>query len=747
MSGREVCVSTFVVAVLLVAACGRSRVNPAQPPVAEASPAPSPSLAQPEPSASPPRDAPWPALVRDEQWDAAWRALEALGDAEKSGPEVRYVRARVAMARGDAPSAMPLFEGLESALPLLAADIEERRAEAALLAGPFAQAGEWFAARPAAASQLQAARAFEKAKDPRRALAAAEKVLASSARTRAEEGEARHIRIRVAGTPGDTERADARWLATQGADLPAASDALALVATLSPGQPLTAQELMVRGHVLADAGKTDDALRAIELAASAPGNTKLTDLDRTRARGMVLYRARGRWAEAAKTLTECAVVGGSHAGEDAFHAARALSRADRDDEAIRGYEDVERRFSTSTWGEQAAFFVPYLHMLHGEWHECAKGFDAYLRAHSSAADAPDARRDGALCKLLGGDTRPARLAFEHLVEDVSDATAGARMADLAALAALRDGDKTHAVARWTDVARTHPLSWPALVARARLREVGAEVPPNVDPQDPAAQPPAALAVRMPSPADILHRIGLDADAEIALRSRESSVTAEAGARGSEALCDAYGQLGRAKRRYQIAQSLPSAFFLSAPGTRTRWAWECAFPSPYEEDVHAAEEREKLPHGLLWAVMRQESAYDPDAVSPARAVGLMQLLPETARPVAEELGLAQDDARLTSPPYAIAVGARVLRRLLERFHGSVPLAVAAYNGGADSVERWLSRAPGMQIDAFVERIPFKETRDYVARVMGNLAHYGYLASGDAGVPDVQLELPARPTANR
>jgi soluble lytic murein transglycosylase len=227
-----------------------------------------------------------------------------------------------------------------------------------------------------------------------------------------------------------------------------------------------------------------------------------------------------------------------------------------------------------------------------------------------------------------------------------------------------------------------------------------------------------------------------------LRDRESAVTGGAGPRAPEVLCSVYGEIGRARRRYQIAQSLPSSLFLVAPSERTRWAWECAFPSPYEERVRAAEEREKLPRGLLWAVMRQESGFDPDAVSPARAVGLMQLLPETARPVAEELGLTHDDARLTSPPYAIAVGARVLRKLLDRFHGSVPLAVAAYNGGADSVERWLSRAPGMQLDSFVERIPYKETRDYVSRVMGNLARYGYLAEGDTGVPDVQLELSTR-----
>jgi soluble lytic murein transglycosylase len=121
---------------------------------------------------------------------------------------------------------------------------------------------------------------------------------------------------------------------------------------------------------------------------------------------------------------------------------------------------------------------------------------------------------------------------------------------------------------------------------------------------------------------------------------------------------------------------------------------------------------------------------------------MQLLPETARTVAEEMGLPADDARPTNPRYAIRVAARLLHKLLEQFRGDVPLAVAAYNGGAESVERWSSRASGLQLDTFVERIPFRETREYVARVMGNLARYAYLAKGEDGVPRVELELHAR-----
>ncbi|HEX3771832.1 MAG TPA: lytic transglycosylase domain-containing protein [Polyangiaceae bacterium] len=723
-------------------ACGRPEPPPAPaapaPPPAPSAPAASAIDADAEPAIT--EDTPWPALVRGERWDAAWRVLDALPEPERAKPEVRYVRARVALERGDASAALPLLDGLESVLPLLADDVARRRAEAKLAVGPYAEAGEWFALKASPGPQLDAARAFEKAHDTKRARAAADRVLASERRTRDQEGEARALRVRVDDPLGDLERADARWLAVQGADLAAASDALNLVARVDPRHPLTADELLARAKVLSDAMRPDDALRAIDLVPEAPGGDKVSKLAREHARGMTLFHARGRWTEAAKVLSECAVAAGPRGAEDAFYAARALSRADRDDEAVRGYEDVEKRFARTPWSDQAAFYAPYLQMLHGEWAACARGFEAYVRAYPAGRESHDAGRDGTLCKLLDGETKAARAGFEQLVEDEPDPVLSARMADMAALAALRDGDRTHAIARWTDVARSRPLSWPALVARARLALVKAPMPPVIDPADvPQGADPPPLAVLVPPPADTLHRLGLEVDAEQALHEREGAVTLGAGARAPEALCRAYGEIGRARRRYQIAQTLPSALFNAEPGPRTRWAWECAYPSPYAEEVRAAEGAEKLPPGLLWAVMRQESAYDPDAVSAAHAVGLMQLMPDTARPVAEELGLPRDDARLTSPPYAIRVGARLLRRLLDQFHGNVPLAVAAYNGGAEAIDRWMSRAPGMQLDTFVERIPFKETREYVARVMGNFARYAYLLSGEGGVPTVDLEL--------
>jgi soluble lytic murein transglycosylase len=668
--------------------------------------------------------------------------LETISGAEQGRPEVRFARARVALARGDGKSAITALEGLDAALPLLADYVARERAEAQAIVGPYDVAAEWYLSRGAPASLVRAAEAFERAKAPVRARAACDRVLASEKRTRAQEAEARSIRLWL--SPDDPAEADdARWLAIHAPDLPWGKESDTALAKLSPQKPLTTDELLARADAFSLAGRTDDAVRAIERVEKAPGR-RVNALERSRAKGDALYRG-GKYGEAARVLGQCARAGGSHVAEDAFRAARALARADRDEEAIVALGDVAKQHAGTQWGDQASFLVGRLQLLHGRWKEAAAALDAYVVKYPNGAEHHDAVRDRALARLLEGDAHGARPLFEELAEDEPDPLAAGRARTMAALAAFRDGDRMHAIARWTDVARSRPLSWPALVARARLTQIGAPLPPFVDPGTVddaggavAGDASAPLAIALPSPVDLLHRIGLDADAENELHEREAAVSAAAQGRSTEALCDAYGQLGRAKRRYQVAQQIPAALLSLAPTPRTRWSWDCAFPMPYDVEVVARAGENALTPALIYGVMRQESGFDPDAVSSAHAVGLLQLLPETARTlVAPER--ADDATRLTSPPVNIALGARYLKDLLDRFHGVLPLAIAAYNAGPDAVTRWLARPKGLDLDLFVERIPYAETRTYVARVMGNVARYGYMRSGDVGVPAVNLDM--------
>jgi soluble lytic murein transglycosylase len=132
--------------------------------------------------------------------------------------------------------------------------------------------------------------------------------------------------------------------------------------------------------------------------------------------------------------------------------------------------------------------------------------------------------------------------------------------------------------------------------------------------------------------------------------------------------------------------------------------------------------------LVYAIVRQESAFDVRAVSPAGAQGLMQLMPGTARGIAGTLGLPYLPGDLTgSPQYNLSLGSAYIANLLNRFAGSYILALAAYNAGPSRVDQWLSTNgdPRVGTEAaidWIELIPFSETRNYVQRCLENLQVY-------------------------
>jgi soluble lytic murein transglycosylase len=118
-----------------------------------------------------------------------------------------------------------------------------------------------------------------------------------------------------------------------------------------------------------------------------------------------------------------------------------------------------------------------------------------------------------------------------------------------------------------------------------------------------------------------------------------------------------------------------------------------------------------------SLIRQESLFMPDAVSPATRTGLMQLLPRTARASRPDAGLAPADARaLHAVPTNVRLGTTLLPPLLDKYDGSSAKALAAYNAGEDAVTKWEKRYGPTPDDEFTELISFRETRDYVKLVL-------------------------------
>jgi soluble lytic murein transglycosylase len=134
--------------------------------------------------------------------------------------------------------------------------------------------------------------------------------------------------------------------------------------------------------------------------------------------------------------------------------------------------------------------------------------------------------------------------------------------------------------------------------------------------------------------------------------------------------------------------------------------------------------------MIHAIARQESQFDRKIVSRAGARGLMQLMPGTARDVAGKTGVAYNLSSLDDPTFNASLGSWYFGRLMDRYGGNYVLSVAAYNAGAGNVNKWLvangdPRLPGVDVLAWIEAIPFKETRDYVQRVLENAVVYDML----------------------
>jgi peptidoglycan lytic transglycosylase len=154
-----------------------------------------------------------------------------------------------------------------------------------------------------------------------------------------------------------------------------------------------------------------------------------------------------------------------------------------------------------------------------------------------------------------------------------------------------------------------------------------------------------------------------------------------------------------------------------------------YPRPYDVEIESASSSAGVDAPLFYGVVRQESLFRPDAVSPSGAVGLAQLMPGTARRLARANQQPVPSATdLFDPAVNLRLGAAHLRELIDRFDGQLLAALAAYNAGPLPVDRWLPEEP-MDADIWVENIPYNETRDYVQRVLWHSVVFGWLTSGE------------------
>ena len=158
-------------------------------------------------------------------------------------------------------------------------------------------------------------------------------------------------------------------------------------------------------------------------------------------------------------------------------------------------------------------------------------------------------------------------------------------------------------------------------------------------------------------------------------------------------------------------------------------WQLVFPRPYWEAITSDAQANGLDPYLVASLIRQESEFNPGAVSRANAYGLMQLLPSTGKSMAKKGGEKHfNTAELLNPATNIQLGTRDLRQTIDRYGGEVQYALASYNAGDTPVRLWMSSNDFKDVPEWVESIPYTETRDYVQAILRNREMYRAIYGG-------------------
>jgi soluble lytic murein transglycosylase len=344
----------------------------------------------------------------------------------------------------------------------------------------------------------------------------------------------------------------------------------------------------------------------------------------------------------------------------------------------------------------------------------------------TAADATAAQWRVAWTAILKRQPESSALLTGHLQRFPGSAYTADALYWLGRLA--EEGNQlTLARSYYAKLADRYPQNYFETLAAERLHALGREpvqvvegvahIPPvsaipRLDGEIPVA------AVRDHARAEALRSIGFDASAELELRAGYDAT-------GEPRLLLEVAQTAAAAGHYgtaivtvrQIFPQLESQPFLDVP----REVWTTAYAFPFDSSIRRWSSHFGLDPMLVAGLVHQESAFDPDARSGKNAIGLMQLLPGTARLLARGQKIRYSRFRLTDPDYNIRLGTAYLAGLVKQF-GSTEAALAAYNAGEDRVELWTAGQTYRETAEFVDSIPFTETRQYVQIIARNAEIY-------------------------
>ena len=408
-----------------------------------------------------------------------------------------------------------------------------------------------------------------------------------------------------------------------------------------------------------------------------------------------------------------------------------LARNDGDEAGNRALlQQMEERYPQSRWLEEGLYSSGNMYLIKRESAQAIEVYEQLFQRFPNSTYGPSAHwRAAWLSYRMRNYTDAARLMEEQIARYPTSAETPGALYWRGRL--YEDPEKNYAQAAnfYTALTSGYRNYYYAILARERLRMMGPQSAVGPSPVLAQVRTPPAPTLVEELPENDPHLIKARLLANAGLNDYIGPEIAASGSSaqwGSLAQAEIYRSYGENVRALQTIKRSGSSFFALPINQVPAVYWQLLFPKPYWGELTSDAAKNGLDPFLVASLIRQESEFNPSAVSRANAYGLMQLLPSVGKAEAKRMGMKRfSTGDLLDPSTNLALGTANLQQVLSRFGGQPEYALAAYNAGDSPVRRWMAENNYKDLPEFVESIPYSETRDYVQSILRNREMYRQL----------------------
>lgn len=410
-----------------------------------------------------------------------------------------------------------------------------------------------------------------------------------------------------------------------------------------------------------------------------------------------------------------------------------IARAANDDDGfLRTVDELRQVAPTSPWLEQALLEAGNIYLLRRDYDHAIDSYRELQQRFPSGSHASYAHWKAAWLTLRMGRNADAEAGFEQQIALYPAFAETPAALYWRARLAEEDNNLAMAAAYYQKLTARFRNYYYGVLAEQRLAKIQVDTdPPHyalLDRVSPLRTSTRVAAEELPADDLRVQKAQLlENGALLELAAGELRTAAEED-KGNWAIAEItrmYDEAGRYDVAIEVLKrSVPDYFALDL-ASLPRSYWEVLFPKPYWPDLKKFSESNNLDPYLVASLIRQESEFNPNAVSHANAVGLMQLLPKVGKGVAKQQKLKHFSAtQLFTPAINLQLGTHYFRGMVDQY-GAFEYALAAYNAGTNRVDDWRSTGKYRDPQEFVESIPFTETREYVQAILRNANVYRQL----------------------